>query len=127
MKIPSRTGVTAGVTAGSPDRRALSRRARRTTVAALVATGLASSSLLLPGLAAAAVPAFPDNVVVFPDRDFVSIEGYQDHVGKTATLTVNRGGQVVGRRRRQSLRATSLSRSTTLAALLGCRRPTDCR
>ena len=50
----------------------------------------------MPGLAAAAVPTFPDNLVVFPDRDFVTIEGYQDHVGQTATVEVLRGGQVVG-------------------------------
>ena len=95
MTIPSRTGVTAGVTAGPPpDGR--SWRHRRRIVAGLVATGLASTSLLTPGLAAAAVPTFPDNVVVFPDRDFVTIEGYQDHIGETAPVEVTRGGQVVG-------------------------------
>ena len=47
-------------------------------------------------VAAAAVPAFPDNVVVFPDRDFITIEGYQDHVGETATLEVIRDGTVIG-------------------------------
>jgi hypothetical protein len=30
-----------------------------------------------------AVPAFPDNLVVFPNRDFIAVEGYQDHVGET--------------------------------------------
>src|SRR4051794_1670287 len=45
---------------------------------------------------AAVVPTFPDNVVVFPDRDFVTIEGYQDHVGETGTVTVSRDGQIVG-------------------------------
>ena len=48
MRIPSRTGVTAGVTAGTPEERAPSRRARRATVAALVATGLVSSSCCCP-------------------------------------------------------------------------------
>ncbi|MBP2418656.1 fibronectin type III domain-containing protein [Microlunatus capsulatus] len=48
------------------------------------------------GPASAAVPAFPDNVVVFPDRDFVTIEGYQDHIGEQGTVTVTRNGQVVG-------------------------------
>ena len=95
MKIPSRTGVTAGVTAGlQPDERPRGRR--RAVVAGLVATGLISSSLILPGIAAAAVPTFPDNVVVFPDRDFVTVEGYQDHVGQTATVEVWRGTQIVG-------------------------------
>jgi len=95
MKIPSRTGVTAGVTAGlQPDERPRGRR--RAVVAGLVATGLISSSLILPGIAAAAVPTFPDNVVVFPDRDFVTIEGYQEHLGEEALVEVKRGGQVVG-------------------------------
>ena len=95
MKIPSRTGVTAGVTAGlQPDG---GRGApRRAVVAGLVAAGLVSSSLIMPGIAAAAPPAFPDNIVVFPNRDFVTVEGFQDHVGKTALLEVVRGGQVVG-------------------------------
>jgi fibronectin type III domain protein len=91
MKIPSR----AGISAGPPDERS-PRRRRRAVVAALVAAGLAGSALALPGIAAAAVPTFPDNVVVFPDRDFVTIEGYQDHVGQTATIEVWRGTQIVG-------------------------------
>ena len=86
MKIPTRTGV-----AAHPPR-----SRRRAVVAALVAAGLAGSALALPGIAAAAVPTFPDNVVVFPDRDFVTIEGYQDHVGQTATVEVWRGTQIVG-------------------------------
>jgi hypothetical protein len=45
---------------------------------------------------AATVPTFPDNIVVFPDRDFVTIEGYQDHVDETGTVTVKRNGQVIG-------------------------------
>jgi hypothetical protein len=44
----------------------------------------------------AAVPAFPDNIVVFPDRDFVSIEGYEGHAGETATLEVKRAGKIIG-------------------------------
>jgi len=96
MKIPSRTGVTAGVTTGPPPPERAPGRSRRAVVAGLVATGLVGSSLIMPGLAAAAVPTFPDNVVVFPDRDFVTIEGYQDHVGQTATIEVWRGTQIVG-------------------------------
>ena len=37
--------------------------------------GLAATTLVMVGPASAAVPVFPNNVVVFPDRDFVSIEG----------------------------------------------------
>jgi len=108
MKISSRAGVaaspprsrrpTASASRTCSDRPPTerSRGRRRTAVAALVAAGLAGSALVLPGVAAAAVPAFPDNVVVFPDRDFVTIEGYQDHVGQTATVEVWRGTQIVG-------------------------------
>jgi hypothetical protein len=96
MKIPSRTGVTAGVTTGSPpDERSRGRR-RRAVVAGLVASGLVGTSLIMPGIGAAAVPAFPDNVVVFPDRDFITIEGYQDHVGEVGLVEVKRDGKVIG-------------------------------
>ncbi|HEY0345054.1 MAG TPA: fibronectin type III domain-containing protein [Solirubrobacteraceae bacterium] len=47
-------------------------------------------------IAAAAVPAAPDNILVFPNRDFVTVEGFADHVGETATLRVTRGTNVVG-------------------------------
>ena len=75
------------------DRRVLGapRWAVGTTVLALLIAGVATAAP-----AAAAVPSFPDNLVVFPDRDFVTVEGYQDHVGETATLQVVRGGTVVG-------------------------------
>jgi hypothetical protein len=64
----------------------------------VAATGvsLAASTLLIMQSASAAIPTFPNNVVVFPDRDFVSIEGYQDHVGETALVEVKRDGVVVG-------------------------------
>jgi hypothetical protein len=39
---------------------------------------------------------FPNNLVVFPDRDFLAVEGYQDRVGQTALIEVTRGGEVVG-------------------------------
>jgi hypothetical protein len=68
------------------------------SVALLLAGALGVTGLLVvaPGAASAAVPSFPDNVVVFPDRDFVTVEGYQDHVGETATLEVTRAGKVIG-------------------------------
>ena len=61
------------------------------------ATGIRSTGLALTGLvylpaASARVPVFPNNVVVFPDRDFVSIEGYAEHAGETATIEVTRPG-----------------------------------
>lgn len=57
-----------------------------------VSAVLCATSLLAIPTANAAVPAFPNNVVVFPDRDFVTIEGYQERVGQTATVEVNRPG-----------------------------------
>lgn len=44
------------------------------------------------GAATAPVPVFPDNIVVFPDRDFVSVEGYMGYPGATALIEVNRPG-----------------------------------
>ncbi|HEX8508951.1 MAG TPA: FN3 associated domain-containing protein [Propionibacteriaceae bacterium] len=60
------------------------------------ALGVAGMVALGTGVASAAVPSFPNNVVVFPDRDFVTIEGYQDKVGQTATVEVKRAGAVIG-------------------------------
>ncbi len=58
-------------------------------IGAVSTTGLVA---LTSGVASAAPAAFPDNIVVFPDRDFVTIEGYQDHIGETATVEVSRPG-----------------------------------
>jgi hypothetical protein len=77
---------------GRRGRRWLNRRVTAALVASIAAGGVATASLV----ADAAVPSFPDNIVVFPDRDFVSVEGYQNHVGETALLEVTRGGQVIG-------------------------------
>ncbi|HYP45695.1 MAG TPA: FN3 associated domain-containing protein [Propionibacteriaceae bacterium] len=48
------------------------------------------------GVANAAVPNFPDNIVVFPNRDMVVLEDYQSHLGETATVEVKRGSTVIG-------------------------------
>ncbi len=65
----------------------------RAGVGATAALGLAlTPMLMLAAPAAAAVPAFPNNVVVFPNRDFVSLEGYSEHAGETALLEVTRPG-----------------------------------
>src|SRR4051794_1682598 len=48
---------------------------------------------------AAVIPTFPDNLLVFPNRDFITVEGYSEHQGQTATVTVTRpslGNKVVG-------------------------------
>jgi hypothetical protein len=47
-------------------------------------------------IASAAVPTFPDNLIVFPNRDFISVEGFQDHAGETATIEIKRGSTVMG-------------------------------
>jgi hypothetical protein len=76
-------------------RRSARRRLAKPVVAS-VAAGLATMASVGAFVASAAVPAFPDNVVVFPDRDFVSLEGFQNHVGETATVEVSRGATVIG-------------------------------
>lgn len=79
--------------ASSPDRpsgRTTTRRARRMT--SLLAAALIAGSAVVAGSATAAVPVFPDNIIVFPDRDFISSEGFQDHVGETALVEVRRPG-----------------------------------
>jgi Chitobiase/beta-hexosaminidase C-terminal domain/Fibronectin type III domain len=76
----------------SPRRRRLNRRLALGLVAgAAVAAGTGGAIV-----ATAAVPSFPDNIVVFPDRDFISVEGYQNHVGETALVELTRAGKVIG-------------------------------
>ena len=62
--------------------------------------GLAMAAIVMAiavGGAVAAVPTFPDNLVVFPNRDFISAEGFSEHAGETALVTVTRPGTgVVG-------------------------------
>ncbi|MEA2324547.1 MAG: hypothetical protein QOD81_4397 [Solirubrobacteraceae bacterium] len=87
-----RTLLTSRSTSPRPNgRRRLSKRATLTLVAGVAAIAAGGSIA-----ATAAVPAFPNNVVVFPDRDFVTIEGYQDHIGETGLVEVTRGDKVIG-------------------------------
>src|SRR4051794_31226083 len=72
-------------------RRWLNRRVVTTLVTGVAAAGAAGAIV-----ADAAPPAFPDNVVVFPDRDFITIEGYQNHIGEEGLVEVTRNGQVIG-------------------------------
>ena len=78
--------------ARGPGRRWLNRRVTATLAVGLSAAGLGGAALV----ADAAPPAFPNNVVVFPDRDFVTIEGYQNHIGEEGKVEVIRNGQVIG-------------------------------
>lgn len=68
-------------------------RSARALTSMLVSGLVATTGLVLTaGPASAAVPNFPDNLLVFPNRDFVSVQGYADHAGETATVTVDRPG-----------------------------------
>lgn len=88
--IPSRLrpGRAARASSAPPTRTA----ARRALAGAAVAALSAGFVVAVPSGADAAVPTFPDNIIVFPDRDFVSVEGYEDRVGQTATLEATRPG-----------------------------------
>jgi hypothetical protein len=80
MPVPNRHG-----------RRRINKRVAAALVGGVAALGTAGTMV-----ATAAPPAFPDNVVVFPDRDFVSVEGYQNHINETALVEVTRDGKVIG-------------------------------
>ena len=60
------------------------------------ALGVVAASMSIMQPASAAVPSFPDNVVVFPDRDFISVEGYERYAGEQALVQVKRGTNVMG-------------------------------
>ena len=101
---------------------------RRTSVAlwgAGMSVGLVAAALTVAASpASSAVPTFPDNFVVFPDRDFVSVEGFDEHAGETATLEVTRPGSgVMGSAKAVVRGRTSPSRSTTPAASAGAPAP----
>jgi hypothetical protein len=85
-----------GVADSTHDRRAGLRRRVTGRASMLVALGLAGLAAGGAIVASAAVPAAPNNLVVFPDRDFVTVEGYQDRVGQSATVEVTRAGKVMG-------------------------------
>ncbi|MFE2585036.1 fibronectin type III domain-containing protein [Streptomyces sp. NPDC059378] len=63
---------------------------RKATAAGLVISGMVISASVAPVTAHAAVPAFPDNITIFPDRDFVSIDGFSEHAGEQVTIEVQR-------------------------------------
>src|SRR3954463_15221158 len=77
---------------GRRARRLVNRRVAMTAVAGAIAAGATAAGYV----ADAAVPSFPNNVVVFPDRDFVTIEGYQTHIGEVGLVEVTRDGKVIG-------------------------------
>ena len=72
-------------------RRPVTRSRRPAAMIGIGLVSIAAAGAAIGGAASAAVPEFPNNLVVFPNRDFVTVEGYQDHIGETALLEVTRG------------------------------------
>ncbi len=67
-------------------------RPTRVALVGALALSLSAAALISATTASAAVPSFPDNLLVFPNRDFISVAGYQDHIGETATVELTRAG-----------------------------------
>jgi hypothetical protein len=67
-------------------------RRRRTALVGVVTAGMLSASVIYATAANAAVPTFPDNILIFPNRDFISIDGYDAQKGQLATVEVLRDG-----------------------------------
>ena len=65
---------------------------RKKLLAALTTAVLAALALAIPALAATP-PVPPNNIVIFPERDFVVLEGYEALAGQSVTVTVTRGNQ----------------------------------
>lgn len=80
----------------APDAALRRPRWRRALLAVLLLVAAALPALVGTGSARAAVPVFPDNIVVFPDRDMVSLEGFAAAAGQPVTIEVRRGGVLVG-------------------------------
>jgi Chitobiase/beta-hexosaminidase C-terminal domain/Fibronectin type III domain len=70
-------------------------RARRTAVVGALSVTLLSTGLAFGPSALAAVPTAPDNITIFPDRDFISVDGFADHAGQPITIELTRPGQGV--------------------------------
>src|SRR3954452_5960782 len=71
-------------------------RAGRGALTGGLAVALAVSAVVLAPAASAALPHFPDNIVVYPDRDMVSLEGFAAAAGQDATVQVRRDSTVIG-------------------------------
>ena len=89
----SSTGSGATGARRNPDERR--RRVKWLTGVAITAIVASTVGTAVPAYAATP-PVPPNNIVIFPDRDFVVLEGYQSQVGQTATITVTRGGVISG-------------------------------
>jgi len=82
----------ARITEQTGRRSRITRTLATTALAGLVAGGVSMATVQVAE--AATPPVFPNNIVVFPQRDFVTVEGYQGRVGTQATITVTRDGVV---------------------------------
>jgi hypothetical protein len=82
--------------AAAARRHRLPARTRRVALACALTAATATGSVVLASPASAAVPEFPDNIVVFPNRDMVSLEGFEAASGKNVTIEVRRGTTVIG-------------------------------
>jgi hypothetical protein len=71
-------------------------RTRRAVLAGVLTATTAAGAVVLAPPANAAVPQFPDNIVVFPNRDMVTLEGFVAASGKNVTIEVRRGATVIG-------------------------------
>jgi Fn3 associated/Fibronectin type III domain len=80
----------------SSERHGYGRRWLNRRVAGALLVGVAATAAGGAIVAGAAVPVFPNNIAVFPDRDFITIEGYQSHLGETGLVEVTRDGKVIG-------------------------------
>ncbi len=88
-----------GARADSGDRTAIRRRRAKPIVRAGIAAALLVGlpSVLVGGPSAAGavtanLPVFPNNIMVFPNRDFVSLEGFIEHAGESGLVEVTRPG-----------------------------------
>lgn len=73
-------------------------RPRLAAGAGALALGLGAAALVaVPALAIDSnPPTGPGTIEIFPKRDMVAIEGYSEYSGKQATISVLRGGTLVG-------------------------------
>lgn len=71
-------------------------RLTRVALVGALAASLTAAAAFAGTPASAVVPADPDNLMVFFQRDFVSVTGYQNHIGETATVEITRGGVLIG-------------------------------
>ena len=82
-------------TGASRNRPALQRRHVRRFAATAITALLASTLVPVGSAFAATPPAVPNNITIFPDRDFV-VADYPTRNGQTATVTVRRAGVITG-------------------------------